>query len=292
MASQGTTKGKAKGKKGLIVLVIGLVLLILGIVWIGVLWPTLNKLPVPYEETLYLDGNITAPDPANPQQMVTFSVKETLQQNGDQTQDGAVFMHEKYTMNNAITGEEITAHSREQTLAVDRKTLEIVTDIDEQHRSGCWGPPRGLGEGDTFEFWNVGAHQYLTANYVKDDTFRDMKVVIFQIDEKDISLGNYSNTQLPLLMDVSMTLTIHPKTGAVVNEESRTTISLMAGQKQTVKIVSLHYSEETIVDIMDAAKDGSKMLTLMGTVLPWTLIGVGAVLLIVGIVWHRRIRGQ
>jgi hypothetical protein len=280
---------KGQSKKGFIIGLVGLVLIILGVLWMTVLFPALNKMPAKLDHTLYFDGNITVPDQTIPGQMVTFPIEEILQQNGNVTQDGALFVHEKYTVKNAITGEELLPYGLEQTLAVDRKTLAIVTDIDEQHRSGYWGPPRGLGEGDTFDLWNPGAHRALTATYVKADTFRDMKVVIFKIDAKDISLGNDSQTQLPLLMDTTITLTIEPKTGVVVDEEALTTTSLnMGGEKAPVVRTYVRYDERTIVDLMDKAKSASKMLTLMQTVVPGVLIGVGAVLVIINIVFTRR----
>ena len=285
MASQ----GKAKGRRGLIVSVVGLILVILGVLWIAVIWPSLNKMPASYNKTLYFDGNVTMPDQATPGQMITFPIEQILQQNSNGTQDDALFVHEKYTVYNAITDEELPVYGMQQTLAVDRKTLAIVTDIDEQHRSGYWGPPKGLGEGDTFDLWNPGAYRALTATYVKADTFRDMKVVLFKIDAKDISLGNDSQTQLPLLMDTTINLTIEPKTGAVVDEDALTTTSLSMGeQKMPVQITYVRYAERTIVDLMDTAKNGSRMLMWMGTVVPWVLIGVGAVLVVIDTIFIRR----
>lgn len=279
---------KGQSKKGLIIGVVGLVLIILGVLWMTVLFPALNKMPATLDHTLYFDGNLTVPDPTT-HALVTLPIEEVLVQKDAGTQDDALFVHENYQVNNAITGENLPAYTVDQTLAVDRKTLAIVTDIDEQHRSGYWGPPRGLGESDTFDLWNPGAHRALTAIYVKADTFRDMKVVIFKIDAKDISLGNDSQTQLPLLMDTTINLTIEPKTGVVVDEEALTTTSVdMGGEKAPVVITYVRYAERTIVDLMDKAKSASKMLMLMQTVVPGVLIGVGAVLVIINIAFTRR----
>ena len=285
MASQ----GKAKGRRGLIVSVVGLILVILGVLWIAVIWPSLDKIPASYDRTLYFDGNVTVPDQANPGQTATFPIEQILQQNGNGTKGDALFVHEKYTVMNALTGQEIPAFGMEQTLAVNRKTLAIVTDIDEQHRSGYWGPPRGLEKGDTFDLWNPGAYRALAATYVRDDTFRDMKVVIFKTDVKDISLGNDPQTQQPLLMDIIINFTIEPRTGTVADEDALTTTSLsIGGQKVPVQITYLRYAERTIVDLTDTAKNGSRMIMLMGTVVPWVLIGVGAVLVVIDTIFIRR----
>jgi len=280
------------GRRGTIVCVVGIVLVILGVIWSTVIFPSLSKVPTDLDKTLYFDGNFTVPDQATGS-MVTFPIEQILQQNGNGTQDGALFVHEKYTVKNAATGDDISAYyGIEQTLAVDRKTLEIVTNIDEQHRSGYWGPPKGLGEGDTFDLWNPGAYRAVKATYVKDDTFRGLKVVIFQIDAKDISLGNDTQTQLPLLMDTVINLTIEPKTGVVADEDALTTTSLsMGGQKVPVVITYVRYAERTIVDLVDTANDARGKLLLAETVIPWVLGGVGAILVLIGLMLMTRKRG-
>jgi hypothetical protein len=275
--------------RGTIVLVVGIVLVILGVIWSTVIFPSLSKMPTELDNTLYFDGNFTVPDPAT-QMPVTFPIEEILVQTDAGTQDNALFVNEKYTVKNTATGDDISAYyGMEQTLAVDRKTLEIVTDIDEQHRSGYWGPPRDLGKEDTFDLWNPGAYKALRATYVKDDTFRGLKVVIFQIDAKDISLGNDTQTQLPMLMDTVINLTIEPKTGVVADEDALTTTSLsMGGQKVPVVISYVRYAESTIVDLVDTANDARGKLFLVETVIPWMLGGVGAILVLIGLMLMSR----
>ena len=271
------------GWRGIALSIIGAVLLIVGILWFTVIFPMLAQIPTDLDNTIYFDGNFTVLDQATGA-MVSFPIEQILVQKASGTQDGALFIHETYTMKNVATGDEVTANYIEQTLAVDRKTLDIVTNIDEQHRLGYWSPPRGLGDGDSFDLWDPGPHQALKATYVKDDTFRGLKVVIFKVDGKDISLGSDPQSQLPLLMDTTINLTIDPKTGVVADEEALTTISMsMGGQKVPVMITYVRFAERTIVDLVDTAKDNQGMLFWFQTVVPWLLVGIGAVLLIIGV---------
>ena len=271
------------GWRGIALSIIGAVLLIVGILWFTVIFPMLAQIPTDLDNTIYFDGNFTVLDQATGA-MVRFPIEQILVQKASGTQDGALFIHETYTMKNVATGDEVTANYIEQTLAVDRKTLDIVTNIDEQHRLGYWSPPRGLGDGDSFDLWDPGPHQALKATYVKDDTFRGLKVVIFKVDGKDISLGSDPQSQLPLLMDTTINLTIDPKTGVVADEEALTTISMsMGGQKVPVMITYVRFAERTIVDLVDTAKDNQGMLFWFQTVVPWLLVGIGAVLLIIGV---------
>jgi hypothetical protein len=63
--------------RGTIVLVVGIVLVILGVIWSTVIFPSLSKMPTELDKTLYFDGNFTVPDPAT-QMSVTFPIEETL----------------------------------------------------------------------------------------------------------------------------------------------------------------------------------------------------------------------
>ena len=274
---------------GFIVSVVGLVLVILGVLWLAVIFPSLDKVPTGYERTLYFEGDFTVGPPGN---STNFPIEQILEQKANDTQDGALFINERYIVKNAATGMDISAYyGIEQTLAIDRHTLQIVTDVDERHRSGYWGPPRGLGKGDSFDLWNPGANQALTASYVRDDTFREMKVVIFEISAQDISIGTDPQSQLPLLLSTVITLTIDPRTGTVVDQDSTTTTSMdMMGQKIPVQISNVRYAESTIVDLMGVANDGARKLLLFETVVPCVLIGVGAVLVIIDTVFIGRKR--
>ena len=268
---------KRKGR-AFVVSIVGLILVILGVLWIAVIFPALDRIPTDYERTLYFDGNFIVGSPDN---STSFRIEQILEQKATGTQDGALFIHENYIMENAATGSDISAdYGFEQTLAVDRHTLKIVTDIDENHRSGYWGPPRGLGEGDSFDLWNPGANQALEARYVKDDTFRGMNVVLFRIDVGNITLPD-AESPVTLYYKTTIDLTIDPGTGTVVDRDSVSVTSLDPVGSMPVLIANVYYAESTIVDLMDVARDAQRMLLWFETVIPWVLIGLGAIMVII-----------
>ncbi len=274
-------------RKGFVVSIVGLILVILGVLWLAVIFPALDKLPTDYERTLYFDGNFTVLNPAT-QSMDFFLIEQIIDQKGNGTEDGALLIHEKRTIFRTDTTPPTDIsfiYGDESTLAVNRHTLKFVPDIDERHREGYWGPPRGLGKGDTFDLYHDGANRALTARYVRDDTFRGMKVAIFQIQEGNISRGD--NTYL----DVSLTLTIHSKSGTVVNQDSTTITSIDMGGPGgpvQVQISNVWYAERTIVDLMDTARDAGKMLMWFEDVIPWVLIGLGAFMVVIDTVFLGR----
>jgi hydrogenase maturation factor len=271
-------------RRGFVVSIVGLILVILGVLWIAVIFPALDKIPTDYARTYYFDGNFTVLNP-DTQSMDFFPIEQILAQKANGTQGGALLIHEKRTVLRTDTTPPTDIslmYGDESTLAVDRHTLKFVTDIDERHRTGYWGPPRGLGKGDTFDLYNPGANKPLTARYEKDDEFRGMKVVIFKIQEGNITIGTDPTSHLTLLMDTTITLTIDPKTGTVVDQDSTTTTSMdMMGTKVPVQISNIRYAESTIVDLMDVAKDAQRSLLWFETVIPWVLIGLGAIMVII-----------
>ena len=269
-----------KAKKGFIVSVVGLILVIIGVLWLGVIFPWLDKVPTDYGHTYYFDGSFQF---FTQQGNLTIPIAQTLAQEATGTEGNALLIHEVRTVNNAIIQEGLgPEYNDESTLAVDRHTLEFVPEIDERGRTGQWGPPRGLGEGDSFDLWNEGAHKPMAAKYVEDYEFRGMNVVLFRISETNIPIGTNPATQMDMYLSTIIDLTIDPKTGTVVDQDSVTTTSIdMMGQKIPVQISNVRYAEQTIVELMDVAKDAQNMLLWFETVIPWLLIGVGGVMVVI-----------
>jgi hypothetical protein len=253
----------------------------------------LDKVPTDYGRSYYFDGSFSVLNATG--SMDSFPIEQTLVQNATGTEDGAIFIHEKRTVVRTDTNPNTDISARygdESTLAVDRHTLKFVPTLDERGRTGCWAPPRGLGKGDTYDLWNPGAGKPLTARYVEDSEFRGMKVVIFKIEETNIPIGTNPQTGAPLFLSTTINQTIDPRSGVVVNNTSVTTTSMdLGGNKIPVQISNVNYAESTIVDLMDVARDADSMLLWFETVIPWVLGGVGAILVLIGLMLMSRKRG-
>ncbi|MEE8469768.1 MAG: porin PorA family protein [Dehalococcoidia bacterium] len=280
---------EGKRRRFSVLSIAGLILAILGILWITVIFPALDKMPTDYERTYYFEGTFSVPDPET-QGLVSFPVELTRAQEATGTSDGALLIHQVYTAINSATQEDISArYGDESTLAVDRRTLEFVTEIDERGRTGQWGPPRPLAKGDSYDIWIPGARQPLTANYVREEDFRDLGVLVFEIDEADIPIGTNPQTGMDLYYTAMITQWIEPSSGAVVYNESVTTTSMdVMGNKVPIMIAEVRYAEATTVDIMDIARSARWSLLWFRTIIPWGLIGVGVVLVLVGVVLSTR----
>ena len=284
---------EGKRKRRFIISIVGLFLVILGILWITVIFPAFDKVPTDYDRTYYFEGTFSVMNPAT-QQLDMFPIEQTLAQEAVGTEDGALLIHEKRTVVNSATGTDISArYGDESTLAIDRRTLEFVTDIDERGRWWYWGPPRPTPK-EGYDLWNPGAFMPLKANYVRSEDFRDLGVLVFEVDAKDINIGNDPQSGLPLLYSIKITQWVEPLSGTVVYNDSVATTSLdQMGQKVPVQISRVRYAEETTVDLMDVGTSAHTLLVWFRTVIPWLLIGLGALMILLDIlVVGRRKRAE
>lgn len=254
---------------GIVLSVIGIVLLIVGILWFAVIFPALVKVPTGYARTYHFEGTFSVLNPVA-QSLVSFPITNDLAQEAIGTQDGALLIHEKRTVVNAGNGTDISAtYGDESTLAIDRSTLAFAPTVDERGRTGQWGPPRGLGEGDEFDIWNPSANKPLTARYVNAQELEGITVVVFRIAETDLSIGKHPLTQAPLLLTTTINLFIEPKTGTVVDQNALTTIIVDMGvQKVPVQIADVKWTDETIAEMVDLAKSSRTKLLWFETITP------------------------
>jgi len=283
-----TTKKQAK--RGILISVVGLILMVLGVLWLAFIFPALDKVPTDYTNTYYFDGAFQL---FTAQGNLTIPIAQELAQEATGTEDGALLIHEVRTVKNAVTGDPLPANYQdESTLAIDRRTLEFVTDVDERGRTGQWGPPRPLGEGDSFELWNPGALKPLTANYLRSEDFRDLGVVVFEINQDYIDIPEDPQMGMDLYFKTRITLWIEPSSGTVVNQTSETTTAIDMGvMKVPVQISNVNYAERTIEDLMDTARSARWALLWFRTIVPWLFIGVGAILVIIDTLILSRRRG-
>lgn len=287
---------EGKPKRRFIVSVVGLLLVVLGVLWITVIFPAIDKVPLDYEQTYDFEGTyeIFDPDGDFTSPISTILIRQTLAQEAIGTEDGALLIHEKRTVTNSVTGEDLSdEYGGESTLAIDRRTREFVPDIDEGKRTGYWEPPKLLGEGDTFDLWNPGAKKALTAKYVRSEDFRHgddvVAVLVFEIDEAEIPI---TKGGMDLYYRTTITLWIEPSSGTVANQESATTVSFDKMGNQPVQISTLRYAGETIDDRMDTAKSAYAKLLWIRTIIPWVLIGLGAVMVLLDVLVLPRIQAR
>lgn len=285
---------KGKRKKRFIVSIVGLLLVILGVLWITVIFPSLEKLPLDLDEEFDFDGQFWVATPTF--ELVSFPVRIHREWKANGTADGALLINETMTFTNTDTGMDITAQFADPSvLAVDRKSRKFNPDVDERGREGSWSPPPRLGVGDTFELYHPSAMGPLPANVVRTEDFRGLRVLVIEVSGENIPLGPDPQSGMDnYLTKAEVTLWVEPASGTVVDEHSLVVRSLdipMMGMVEVYRSVVV-YSEETIVELMDTAKSAHTMLLWFRTIIPWLLIGLGAVMVLVDVLVLPRIQAR
>lgn len=287
MAAQGLG---LKGYKKVIFALTGAILIVFGALWMTAVFPSLMKAPTDLDKTQTFVGTVQFADQTGALSE-PIPLSQTRHQTGIGTEgDNVLIVEEVITFANAVTGEAIPfMPPTTSTITVDRSTLEMVSsETADMERQGQWSPPSQLAEGDSFMVWNPAAGMALEATYVRSDTFQGLDVLIFQINEEFLSLGQEEQQVAPgvmMLLDKYLTtdiiLTIEPTTGVPVNTVAHTAIGYAPPMMDPVPsfVQDVRYSEATIASYMDTATSARSQLFLFGTLIPWIAIGFGAVLL-------------
>jgi len=287
-----TTEGKRKRR--FIVSIVGLLLVILGVLWITVIFPWLEKLPTDLDEEFDFDGEFWVATPTF--ELVSFPVRIHREWKANGTADGALLINETMTFTRTDIGMDITDQFADPSvLAVDRKTRKFNPDVDERGREGYWSPPPRLGVGDTFELYHPSARGPLPANVVRKEDFRGLNVLVIEVSGENIPLGPDPQSGMEsYLTKAEITLWVEPASGTVVDEQSLVVRSLDVPMMGIVDVYrsEVVYAEETIVELMDTAKSARTMLLWFRTIIPWLLIGLGAVIVLVDVLVLPRIQAR
>ncbi len=304
MASTPKTKAKGRklfGRKFFVALVcLGVLMVLFGILWLAIFWPTMKQLSFPMDEHVWQEGYFQEMNPQTGQ-FIDIPVKDDIHIWGNVTVGGAVFVHQTHTFyDNSPNGTgEVLPYVRDQVLAVDRKTGIINPALNQypvgMSATGYMQPPRGLKAGATFSIFLPSTETFRVATYVRDDIFhygdRDIKVVVFRQDYKEVPcvLPGYPT---PGIITGNTTYWIEPKSGMILDVYADEVIDMVVqGHQMPVFKNQIYYSDSTIEDMIDNADKINTMFPLMGVILPWLGIGLGIVFAIAGTVLYMR-RGK
>jgi hypothetical protein len=266
----------------------GLVLVIFSLVWLLAIFPAMAKMPTDYEQTYTFEGFIKQLNAATMSlDEIPTNVDRILTATG--TQDGVLLLQQDINIYHAQAGVLLTSTS--DVYGLDRSTRENVPGYGDTDRTGQFTFPAGTEE-KTYSFWSSSAMTALPANFVSEETYHGITVYNFKIDISDLPAGTMQGTGAPQTMDVLTEIKAEPVSGVPVYTATTTTVKaqLMPGEPTTIYVNSMAYTSETIDEMVDLAKS-SRSLILWTTVYSfWIVIGVGAALVIAGVLMAVRVR--
>ena len=262
----------AKLRLGIILAIVGAILVIVGAVWMTVIFPSMEKIPADYERTTMFEGNYTRL--GNPTPVIMTRVHTANRTVGD-----ILIFDENITVvdSSKTPPQLLPEYARQEQLAVDRKTRKMNPDYGDIPREGQWSPPPHLKEGEDFLLWNPAANKALNTTYVGKEKFRGMKVLHYTVNETHLEVPHRPEVDL---VDVLINLWVEPESGTTVGQNSLVTYSI---GEMPVFISEIAFTDETVDELVDIAKDARTKLRWFGSYIPWIVIALGIVLVIVSI---------
>jgi hypothetical protein len=268
----------------------GLVLVVFSLVWLLAIFPVMSKMPTDYEREYKFEGFIMQ---LNSETMsldeIPTDVDRILTATG--TEDDVLLLQQDINIYHAQAGTLLSSTS--DIYGLDRTTRENVPGYGDMDRSGNFTLPAGV-EKETYSFWSSSAMTALPANFVSEETYHGITVYNFKIDVSDLPAGTMEGTGAPRTMDVLTEIKAEPVSGIPVYTSTTTTLKaqLMPGDPTTIYVNSMAFTSETIDEMVDLAKD-TRTLILWATFYGfWIVIGMGAALVIAGVVMAVRAREE
>jgi hypothetical protein len=268
----------------------GLVLIIFAFVWSWVIFPAMEKLPKDLSQTTNFEGTYYVMN-AQTRELEQIPVNVERHYEATEIQDGVLILHQTVTTTNSDDGTELPQFGLEEILGVDRSTREYVAGYGDMDRSGQFSFPSDL-EQKSYQLWNPTAGRDLEAKFVAEEEVDDLTVYAFQVEEEDIELGNYPGTDFSQTLDVTINMKVEPLSGTTIFSQSITTIKVTYTPEMIIPVYisSIHFTDSTISEMIDTARNARTMLlwaTLYGF---WTAIGLGLALILAGVLVASRTR--
>ncbi len=260
--------------------IVGIILVVLGVVWMTAIFPALAKMPADYEREIYFDGNFNVFDLAT-QQLQEIPIVMVRDHKAIGVEGNALLIKEVVTVTHAQDGTDLSErYGSEDDLAVDRSTRQHVPGLGDMDREGGFGFPAWVSKEQSYPVWNPKAVASMDAHFVAEEEFRGLKVLVFQIDEKDIVAP--ASEQMPIegTMDTTIVFRVEPVTGVTITNDSLTTVRVPMMGEDPIFIGTTTFAEETIAELMDLAGSNRTKLLWFRTYLPWLVIGLGIIALV------------
>jgi uncharacterized membrane protein len=282
--------GNLKRKIGIALCVLGVILVILGVVWMTAIFPSMVKMPCEMDTIVRLGGSVTLGNPLTMSSTTFDNVVATREYGSWKDCTGSItYLSENVTWDIPIPQIASQISSFEE-YALDRKTMKLVADSDSDWNGdyeAYFGQPINFDKDEEYPIFNTGQPMdeegTIVLKYTGKDVIDGLDV---QIWEASTPAEGLSYTEEPgKKIYTTVKLWAEPASGIGVYTEATRTITVGGF---TVYEDHLQFTDETVDEMVKDAKDAKQMLNMMKTVLPWTMIVLGIVLVLLGIFLARR----
>jgi hypothetical protein len=280
-----------KQKLGLSMIPGGLILIVLGALWMGVLFPSMSKIPCDLSSTTYQEGTVTMLN-TQTYQPVTYNVTGTRVVEATGCEGNTVFLTEDVSFIDNDTGDPIQMLVSYSEMAVDRSTKMYVPGAVDEYREGYWMTPAGVTEDDVLDVWITGMPTTIQSRF---DGWEDLEGVHLMCRYATTPEGGITvpatDTTPEMTIYAEYWSKVEPTSGALVDSASQRTRSMMMPNpadtssyiEVTVYEDDLEFTDGQVEELIEDAKEYKSQITLYGTTMPWVIIIIGILEMVLGV---------
>jgi len=281
---------------GIALCVLGLIFVIFGGVWMTVIFPIISKIPGDLHYIVHTQGMVRVLD-SDTLQLVQYEVKGTRDYWVERCSGNTAYIYEDITFVDATNQQDLPSLSTNAIYAVDRTTRKNVPGYGDQDRYGYWTFPLFAQEGKDYPVWLTGYPTTLDAQYMGEEDYMGLHVLIYRCSTPEEGLVVPKGLFTPeMKIHQWLEMKVEPISGTAVYFEGssrRTTMIPVPDDlfpntnpaefvEMTVYDDLLTYAPETVDMLVSDAKYYAWKLPIVRTYVPWSLIGLGLFLSLVG----------
>lgn len=281
--------------RGKISIFLGLILIVLALVWLVAIFPGMAKLPVDYEQEYTFEGSVQVFLPQLGQLVpIQTTMTRTLKATGV-TEDDVLLLQQDIVFYEATSGAPLgdinpalAALDSTEVYGLDRTTRANVPGEGDTSRSGQFTFPADVQQ-ETYQYWSSSVGKAISATFAGEATYEGITVYLFEMSSTGNPYYPDMATGLPQTMDVSAAIKVEPVSGVPVFATTTTTINLqIPGSPMPVLINTSTFTSATVDDMVELAESTSSLILWASVYGFWAIIGLGAVLTLVGVVRSNR----
>jgi hypothetical protein len=286
-------------KIGVALCILGVLLAVFGIIWMTVIWPSLTKVPSDLEQQVDLQGTVSLYDDGLGTN-VSYDVIGHRKYTALKASEDILYLDEDVWFDLAGTDppQELEQLREEFFLGIDRVTRRNLEGRGDGIGGGHYSFPFNVSKDKVYPFWNEKNPENLDCRYDGETNFEGLHVYIFKMSTPEEGLTTPASFDIPeMRIDQQITLYVEPVSGVTVLSESITkrsgTIPMpdelypatgpVTNKAVTFYEDNLTFTQATIDDLVDQARNAKTQVTLAKDLLPWLSIGCGIVLIAVGL---------
>ena len=266
-----------------VLFVVGACIITLGAVWLTIVFPGMEKLPADFRREDTFSGTYRVLNPATGQldeiPVIVEQVRETIR-----NEDGNAVINETVTTT-LPTGQAIPQFPPTETEVVVDRITRVYLPGGDQERSGRLGFPMDVNPDEVYEIWVSSAGRALPAKYSATAEIDGLEVYLYIIDEGDLPLPADPQSGLPPVSDVRVEAHVESRSGSTVDTVSQSAVSFIHPQagKTPMFVSTISFTDDNVTRSVSDAKSARTKLILVGSYMPWLVMGLGMLFALFGI---------